>query len=174
MNSVPNNIVTLKYFGNSSISRKNDNKNITLRPRKSEREMATRTLIVTRKVWVSKGLLSNGVNSKMGRCSGCRTWSLVDEATEKTGNSSGVWERREKWRVDEEERENGGERECRKWSDEWESVVEVAMDSSDRVVWIVELMYMFTIKQVFDIAFDFFLLKYSLYFYLFIFFVWTS
>lgn len=121
----------VKYFGTSSISRKNDNKISTLRPRKSEREMATRTLIVTRKVWVSKGLLSNGANSKMGRCNGCSSWSLVDEATEMTGSSNGVWERREKWMEDEEERENGGERVC--INDEWESVVEVAIDITDRV-----------------------------------------
>ena len=103
--------------------------------------MATSTLIVTRKVCVSKGLLSNGVKSKMGRCSWGGSWSLVEEATEMRGNSNGVWERREKWMVEGEGREIGGERVCINWRDEWESVVVVAMDITDRVVWIVELMY---------------------------------
>lgn len=39
---------------------------VTLRPRNRERAMAAKTLIVARKVWVSKGLSNPVVNRRMG------------------------------------------------------------------------------------------------------------
>lgn len=53
----------------------------TLSPRKRERAMATRTLIVTRKVWVSTGL-SKLVNKKMGCKRRLVGWTEEEEEEE--------------------------------------------------------------------------------------------
>ena len=96
----------------------------TLSPRNRERAMAARTLIVTRKVWVSNGL-SKLVNKKMGwrrRLVGCTEEEEAQEEYNK-GNCGLVGKRwkgigwRGKWsRQVDEEREESGQRE--QWGSE--------------------------------------------------------